>query len=79
MTRTLAVPPSPHCPLSQPHGAAIVTPSPPPSRPDAPAMVARARRLLAEIEALPPAERWRHRGHEAQVREMLARVPEVRT
>lgn len=34
MTRTLAVPPSPHCPLSQPAGAALhLVPPPAPERP----------------------------------------------
>lgn len=41
-TRTLAVPPSPHCPLSQPQGAALHLAHPPSGpRPD-PAPIARA-------------------------------------
>jgi len=70
MTRTLAVPPSRHCPLTQPHGAAIVTC--PPARPTAVDLLARARRKLAEIEALPPTLRARSTADVAELQHWIS-------
>ena len=63
--RTLAVPPSRHCPTAQPAGAAIVTR--PPARPTAADLLTRARRKLAEIEALPPTLRARSTADVAEL------------
>ena len=69
-TRTLAVPPSRHCPTAQPAGAAIVTR--PPARPTAAELLARARAMLAEINTLPPTLRARRSADVAELEHWIA-------
>lgn len=72
MTRTLAVPPSRHCPLSQPTGAMVASPSPPAQRPTAADLLARARAMLAEINTLPPTLRARRSADVAELEHWIA-------
>lgn len=65
MTRPLAVPPSRHCPLSQPAGAAIVTLQAAPSTP-------RPRPTAALAETYEDARRLIKMGYCARARTMLA-------
>jgi len=72
-TRPLAVPPSRHCPLSQPQGAMVAGPtSPPAQRPTAAELLARARAMLAEINALPPTLRARRSADVAELEHWIA-------
>lgn len=71
-TRTLAVPPSRHCPLSQPQGAMVAGPPAGAPRPTAAELLARARAMLAEINTLPPTLRARRSADVAELEHWIA-------
>jgi len=71
-TRTLAVPPSRRCPLSQPAGAMVAGPPAAAQRPTAAELLARARAMLAEINTLPPTLRARRSADVAELEHWIA-------
>ena len=71
-TRSLAVPLSRHCPTAQPQGAMVQGPPAPAGPTSAADLIARAKRMLAEIEALPPTIRARRSVDVAELQHWIS-------